>query len=76
MVQWLRFCAPNAGDPSLIPGQGTRSHMLEIRVCMLQLKKKKIPYTTKKIKDLRYLKLNIKKEEEEEKAFGKWLAHG
>ena len=74
MVQWLRFCAPNAGDPSLIPGQGTRSHMLEIRVCMLQLKKK-IPYTTTKIKDLRYLRLNIKKEEEE-KAFGKGLAHG
>ena len=23
--QWLRFCAPNAGGPSLIPGQGTRS---------------------------------------------------
>ena len=21
MVQWLRFCAPNAGGPGLIPGQ-------------------------------------------------------
>ena len=28
------------------------------------------------IKDLRYLRLNINKEEEEEKAFGKGLAHG
>ncbi|TEA38184.1 hypothetical protein DBR06_SOUSAS110021, partial [Sousa chinensis] len=27
VVQWLRLCAPNAGDPGLIPGQGTRSHM-------------------------------------------------
>ena len=25
----------------LIPGQGTRSHMLQLRVCMPQLKKKK-----------------------------------
>ena len=24
----------------LIPGQGTRSHMLQLRVCMPQLKKK------------------------------------
>ncbi|TEA39746.1 hypothetical protein DBR06_SOUSAS31510016, partial [Sousa chinensis] len=27
VVQWLRLCAPNAGGPGLIPGQGTRSHM-------------------------------------------------
>ena len=27
VVQWLRLHAPNAGDPGLIPGQGTRSHM-------------------------------------------------
>ena len=26
VVQWLRVCAPNAGDPCSIPGQGTRSH--------------------------------------------------
>ena len=31
VVQWLRLCAPNAGDPSLIPGQGTRSHMPQLR---------------------------------------------
>ena len=30
-VQWLRLCAPNAGDPGSIPGQGTRSHMLRLR---------------------------------------------
>ncbi|TEA25694.1 hypothetical protein DBR06_SOUSAS2510124, partial [Sousa chinensis] len=27
VVQWLRLCAPNAGGPGWIPGQGTRSHM-------------------------------------------------
>ena len=28
VAQWLRLCAPNAGGPGLIPGPGTRSHML------------------------------------------------
>ncbi|TEA33665.1 hypothetical protein DBR06_SOUSAS12810006, partial [Sousa chinensis] len=27
VVQWIRFHAPNAGGPGLIPGQGTKSHM-------------------------------------------------
>ena len=36
-VQWLRLQAPNAGSPSLIPGQGTRSHVPQLRVHMLQL---------------------------------------
>ena len=27
VAQWLRLCAPNAGGPGLIPGQGTRSHV-------------------------------------------------
>ena len=31
MVQWLRLHALNAGGPGLIPGQGTRSHMLQLR---------------------------------------------
>ena len=31
VVQWLRFCAPNAGVPGLIPGQGTRSHILQLK---------------------------------------------
>ena len=30
VVQWLRFCAPNAVGPGLIPGQGTRSHMPQL----------------------------------------------
>ena len=32
MVQWLRLHAPNAGAPGLIPGQGTRSHMLQLKI--------------------------------------------
>ena len=27
VVQWLRLCAPNAGDSGSIPCQGTRFHM-------------------------------------------------
>ncbi|TEA34858.1 hypothetical protein DBR06_SOUSAS4310039, partial [Sousa chinensis] len=38
VVQWLRLCTPNAGGPGSIPGQRTRSHMPQLRVCMLQLK--------------------------------------
>ena len=30
VVQWPRPCAPNAAGPGLIPGQGTRSHMLQL----------------------------------------------
>ena len=30
VVQWLRLHAFNAGDPGSIPGQGTRSHMLQL----------------------------------------------
>ena len=37
VVQWLRLCAPNAGSPGSTPGQGTRSHMLRLRIRMLQL---------------------------------------
>ena len=48
VVQTLRLCAPNAGGPSLIPGQVTRSHMLKLRASMPQLK---ILYATMKTKD-------------------------
>ena len=40
VVQWLRINAPNAGDIGSIPGQGTRSHLLQLRVCLLQQKLK------------------------------------
>ena len=38
LVQWLTLHAPNAGDQGSIPGQGTRSHMLQLRARMPQLK--------------------------------------
>ena len=38
VVQWLRLHAPNAGGSGSIPSQGTRSHVLQQSVHMLQLK--------------------------------------
>ena len=32
VVQWLTLHAPNVGGPGLIPGQETRSHILQLRV--------------------------------------------
>ena len=31
VVQWLRLCTPNAGGLGSIPGQGTRSHMAQLK---------------------------------------------
>ena len=41
----LRLCAPSSGCLGLNPGQGTRSRMLQLRVCMPQLN---IPHATTK----------------------------
>ena len=38
VVQRLRLHTPNARGPGSIPGQGTRSHMLQLRVRMWQVK--------------------------------------
>ena len=38
VVQWLRLHAPNSGGWGSIPGQGTGSHILQLRVLMLQLR--------------------------------------
>ena len=38
LVQWLRLLTPSAVGPGLIPDQGTRSHVMQLRVCMLKLK--------------------------------------
>ena len=40
-VQWLRCHTPSAEGPGLIPGQGARSHMLQLRVHMPQLETNK-----------------------------------
>ena len=37
VVQWLRLHAAKAGGLDSIPGQGTRSHILKLRVRMPQL---------------------------------------
>ena len=48
VIQWLKLCAPNVGGLGSIPSQGTRSHMLQLRVHMLQLRSR---HTAMKIKD-------------------------
>ena len=42
VVQWLRQGTPNAGGPGSIPGQGTRSHVPQL----------KIPHASVKMEDL------------------------
>ena len=66
MAQWLRLHVPNAGDLGLIPGQGTRSHTLQLedptyhnryqRSCISQLR----PGTVKYINRLKN-KRNVQK---------------
>ena len=37
MVQGIRLCTPNSGGPSLIPGQGTRFHILHSQVNIVRV---------------------------------------
>ena len=37
VVQCLRFCTSNVEALGSIPGQGTRSHMSQLKACLLQL---------------------------------------
>ena len=59
VVQWLRLCVPNPGDPDLIPDQGTRSHILQLRVHTLQLRCGTAK--TNKHKYLKCIELNAQK---------------
>ena len=52
IVQWLRLCAPNAEGLDSIPGQGSRSHMPQPSVHMLQLK---VPHATTKTQHAKYI---------------------
>ena len=47
MVQQLRLHAPNVGAPGSIPDWGIRSHVLQLRVRMLQIRSKILHATTK-----------------------------
>ena len=38
VVQWLGLCAPNSGGLGSIPGQETRPQMVQLIVCMPQLR--------------------------------------
>ena len=40
VVQWLRLQAPNAGALGSMPGRGTRSHMLQLKISHTAAKKK------------------------------------
>ena len=51
VVQWLRLHVPNAGDTGWLSGQGTRSHIPQLRVHGLQLR----------LSAAREIKINIKK---------------
>ena len=48
MVEWLKLHVLNTGGLGSIPGEGTRSHVLQLKVCMLQLK---IPHAAMMIED-------------------------
>ena len=48
----------HAGAPGLIPAQGARSHVPQLRVFVLQLK---VPHATTKIQHRQINKINIKK---------------
>ena len=49
VVQWLRVCAPNAESPGSILGEGTRSHMPQVRSHMVQWRSH-VPQPKKKMK--------------------------
>ena len=61
MVQWLRLHVLNAGAPSSIPGQGTISHMPQLRVHMPQLgvhmSQLKFPHASTKRSSMPQLKI-------------------
>ena len=56
VVQWMRPCALNAKEPGSIPDEGIRSHMLQMRLNMLQLK---IPHAPRKIEDPMWCNLDL-----------------
>ncbi|TEA39692.1 hypothetical protein DBR06_SOUSAS3410160, partial [Sousa chinensis] len=45
-VQWLRLHAPNAGGLGLVPGQGTRSQMPQLKTPHATTKRSRVPQLT------------------------------
>ena len=75
MVQWLKLQAPNAGGLGSIPGQGNRSHILQLRVHMLQLRAataKQINKYFKKFFKKRYLIFMIKDSDDQHEHLAKF----
>ena len=58
MIQGLKLHAPNAGGLGLIPGQGTRAQMPQLRVHTLQLR----PGAAKQIKLKILKKIQVNKQ--------------
>ena len=61
VVQWLRLCPPNAGGLGAIPGEGTRSHIPQLRVNMPKLRPSMPQMKVKETSEKVGLKLNIQK---------------
>ena len=64
MVQWLRLQAPNAGGLGSIPGQGTRSHMLQRKIPRVQQRQLEI---STKISTATKTRCNLSKEKRKER---------
>ena len=59
VVQWLSLCAPNAGGLASIPGQGTRSHITQLKITHATINNKYINILKTQHKDI--LKKQTKK---------------
>ena len=69
MIQGLKLHAPNAGGLGLIPGQGTRAQMPQLRVHTLQLR----PGAAKQIKLKILKKIQVNKQDSGSRVQGQFL---
>ena len=54
VVQWLRFCGPNAEGSGLIPGEGTTSCVTQLRAQMPQIKRNQMQQQRACVTQLRH----------------------
>ena len=52
LLQWLRLCTPNAGDPGSIPGQGIKILHATTKTQCNQINKNKYIFFKKKKKEM------------------------